>query len=106
MASVELPQKSSHLSHLSIDLYPPSAKLNLQFVSNRKCPGDSQPLFDHSVLESSWRSQQNRKAHRAKEAEDVAGMSGASCVARPSLAPEGMLPEEQQNLKYEPRLAP
>jgi hypothetical protein len=41
MAWIELPQESRHPSHSSIDLYSTSAKLKLQFISDRKCRHDS-----------------------------------------------------------------
>lgn len=46
MASTEFEQESRHSSHSSIDLYPTSAKANLQFVSDRKCAVDSRPRID------------------------------------------------------------
>jgi hypothetical protein len=46
MASTEFEQKSRHSSHSSIDLYSTSAKVNLQFVSGKKCALGGRPLFD------------------------------------------------------------
>jgi len=46
MASTEFRQESRHASHSSIDLYSTSAKLNLQFVSKKKCPVVSWPPLD------------------------------------------------------------
>jgi hypothetical protein len=46
MASTEFRRESRHSSHSSIDLYSTSAKLNLQFVSGKKCAVDSWPPLD------------------------------------------------------------
>ncbi len=46
MAATEFPQETRHSSHSSTGLYSRSAKLKIEFVSDKKCAVDSRPRVD------------------------------------------------------------
>ncbi len=87
MASIELPQESRHPSHSSIDLYSTSAKLNLRFVSDRKCAVDSRPPLESGGLAAKMTKQRRFGPCNY----GCAGNVGRRCAAGSSPPPEGTL---------------